>query len=135
VHEALGIIMARLQLIQKLLRTLHLNVPERRRLDPPAIDFVELLAVVEQLVERDACFSSGELTLEKLANDHYRVHRLVPDPEAGDMWAELGVVPVTDEYTSKDAATRAFLRQLIGPGWRVPVSTIDGIKILGCPAD
>jgi hypothetical protein len=130
----MGIIMTRPQLIQKLLRTLHLNVPERRRLDPPAIDFVELLAVVQQLVERDACFSSGELTLERLANDHYLVHRLLPDPEAGDMWIDLGVLPVTDEYTSADAAARAFLRQLIGPGWCIPVSTIDGIKILGCPA-
>ncbi len=57
--------MTRPQLIQKLLRTLHLNVLERRQLDPPTIDFMEVLAVVQHLVERNGGFSSGELTLKK----------------------------------------------------------------------
>lgn len=38
--------MTRTQLVRKLLRTLHLNVPERRQLAPPTIDFAELMAVI-----------------------------------------------------------------------------------------
>ena len=45
------------------------------------------------------------------------------------MWADDGIVPVTDDYSSADAAAEAFLRHLLGPTW----GTIDGIPILGCP--
>jgi hypothetical protein len=135
VRAAPRIVMTRVRLIQKLLRTFHLNVPERRQLDPPTIDFAELMAVVYQLVERDGVFSSGQMTLKKLANDQYRIHRFVPDPEAGSMWNDLAVVPVTDDYSSADTALRTFLRQLIGPAWGSPVSSIDGIWVIGCPVE
>ena len=127
--------MTRAQLIRKLLRTLHLNVPERRQLDPPTIDFAELMAAIQEVVKREGRFSSGEFTLEKLTDGNYRIHRLVPDPMAGDMWSEIGIVPVTDDYSSADSAVGAFIRFLLGRAWGSPAGTIDGIQILGCPVN
>ena len=125
--------MTRAQLIRKLLRTLHLNVPERRQLVPPTIDFAELMAAVQEVVEREGRFSSGELGLERMARGQYRIHRLAPEPSAGDMWADSDMVPVTDDYSSTDSAAGAFIRHLLGPTWGSPTATIDGIQILGVP--
>jgi hypothetical protein len=125
--------MTRAQLVRKLLRTLHLNVPERRQLDPPTIDFAELVAVIQEVVERDGRFASGDLSLEKIADGRYRLRRLVPDPSAGDMWADDAIAPITDDYASADPAAELLIRRLLGPTWGSPVGTLDGIRILGCP--
>ena len=105
--------MTRAQLVRKLLRTLHLNVPERRQLVPPTIDYAELMAAIQEVVEREGRFASGELGLERRARGQYRIHRLAPEPSAGDMWADSDMVPVTDDYSSADSAVGAFIRHLL----------------------
>ena len=51
--------MTRAQLVRKLLLTLHLNVPERRQLVPPAIDFAELMADIQGVVDAGAASPRG----------------------------------------------------------------------------
>jgi hypothetical protein len=75
--------MTRIQLILKLLRTCHLNVPERRQLVPPAIHFAEILAVITDHLDRMNRFASGEIALQKVNAGTYQCRRLICQEELG----------------------------------------------------
>jgi hypothetical protein len=121
--------MTRVQLIEKLLRTYHLNVAERRQLIPPVIHFSEILAVIRNALQRENRFSSGHLTLEKRSGATYRLHYLEYDPQASDLVNEWGgpSVPATIEYTTADAAVTAFIIHLGA------TRDMDGIAISDFP--
>jgi hypothetical protein len=121
--------MTRPQLVEKLLRTCHLNVPERRQLVPPGIHFSEILAVIHVVVERDRRFSSGHLTLEKLDGETYRLHFLKYDPQASDLVNDWGgpSIPAISDYDSVNSAAIAFITHMGA------TRDIDGIEILEFP--
>ena len=121
--------MTRAQLVQKLLRTCHLNVPARQHLVPPDIRFSEILAVIRDTVERERRFSSGHLTLEKLDGGAYRLHYLKYDPQASDLVNDMGgpSIPATADYQTAYAAVIALLVHLRA------TRDLDGIGILEFP--
>jgi hypothetical protein len=122
--------MTRAQLVEKLVRTFHLNVPERRQLDPSSIHFSEILAVIRDVVEREHRFCSGQLRLEKRGAAAYRIHYLKRDPQASDLVNDWGgpSVPATIDYDHADSAVIAFVAHL------GETRDIDGIEILEIPS-
>ena len=121
--------MTRAQLIEKLLRTYHLNVPERRQLVPPSIDYSEILALLRDVLEQERSFSSGPLTLEKRDGATYRLHYLKHDPQLSDLLNDwMGpTIPSTNDYSSLESAVEAFMLQLGA------MCDMDGIRICGFP--
>jgi hypothetical protein len=109
---------SRAELIRKLVETNHLNVPERRELVPSTIQFLEVVGVIRDAIERQGCF----LNLEKLEGGKYRVHHLLDNELAMSVYGPA--VDVIHDYLDLDAAVQAFLNR----------SDIEGIKILGVPA-
>ena len=69
----------------------------------------------------------------KVAQAKYRLHRLIPDPEAADMCVDLGTIPVADDYVSAESAAEAFLRHHFNLREGSATGEIDGIPISGCP--
>lgn len=124
--------MTRPQLIAKLLKTWHLNVPERSLLVPPAIHYAEILAVIHDALEQEGSFAAAwGIRLEKSNNGAYRLHYLLYDTSLGDhALSVIGpTIPATTDHQNLDAAIKDLFRKLrITPD-------IDGIKILDIPAD
>jgi hypothetical protein len=121
--------MTRIQLILKLLRTCHLNVPERRQLTPPAIHFTEILAVITDYLDRMNRFSSGSTALEKVDAGTYRLHYQRRDSQLGDLendWFGPSI-PATLDYASGESAVIAFMIDLCA------TRDLDGVEILGFP--
>lgn len=121
--------MTRAELILKLLQTCHLNVPERRKLDPPGISFVEILDVIHDVHVREQRVSSGHVTLERQDAGGYRLYYLAYDPQLGDLVNDWGgpSIPTTRDYPTMISATVAFM-VLIGA-----TRGLDGIEISGVP--
>jgi hypothetical protein len=107
----------RTDLIQKLLKTNHLDVPERRQLVPLAIQFSEVTAAIREVVERDGPFWG----LEKLNDGRYRTHDLLDNELAMSVYGPA--VDVIEDYPDFNSALQASWKQ----------NTIDGINILGLP--
>jgi hypothetical protein len=122
--------MTRAQLVGKLLRTCHLNVPERRQLVPPDIHFSEILAVIRDAVEREGLFSSGYLTLEQLDGGAYRLHYLNYDPRASDLVNDMGGpgIPATADYQTAYAAVMAAARSSL-PLWPSPTAHFTDVPL------
>src|SRR5262249_32020321 len=96
-----GDCMTRALLIQKLLETYHLNVPERRQLVPPAIEVSELQAVIRDCVEGGGRFSA----LEKLEGGRYRVHHWLDHEWAMGCYGPP--VDVIDDYADLGSAAQS----------------------------
>src|SRR6516162_5747689 len=114
--------MTRALLIQKLLETYHLNVPERRQLVPPALEVSELQAVIRDCVEGVGRFSQ----LEKLEGGTYRVHHC-EQPEYA-MGCYGPPIDVIDDYADLDSAAQELLNSAYHLG---RLDNIDGIEISG----
>jgi hypothetical protein len=114
--------MTRTQLIGKLLRTNHLDVPERQSLVPPAIHYSELLAVVRDTLERRSRFSSLIGVLLKSGDGKHSIHRKslpfrIEEEYSKEKVLVLSSGPAkvveTIEYDSLDSALQAFIGEIL----------------------
>jgi hypothetical protein len=124
------------QLIEKLVTTLHLNVPERTALSPKIVRYSEVVAVIRRSLNEKGCFppnarpwQQGELVhegaiLQKLSNLKFKLTLQRSHPIAPNVLVDK----IEREYVLAGTAIRAFVRLEWPNG-------IDGIRIsrIGIP--
>jgi hypothetical protein len=118
------------QLVEKLVREMHLNVPERSALSPPSVRYAEVAAVIERVLDEAEYFppnarpwQEGRLVyegaiLQKLSNRKFRLTLQRSHAIAPHVLAEKRV----RDYVLAATAIRAFIRSTWPKG-------IDGIRI------